>query len=249
MAEQLERAGRGHHRGRLPDLVGRRLRGGARGRRAQCGGRSIAGLARAVPGDIDRAWAALLGRARGRASTSSSRPRTCTSSTSCASTRDAVPRRGRGGRRATPARYSDDVEFSAEDATRSDLAFLCEVAAAAVEAGATTINLPDTVGYATAGRTSRAMFTRASRGPGRRTTSCLSAHCHNDLGHGGGQLARRRRRPARARWSARSTASASAPATPSLEEIVMALRRPRATRCRIDTGVVTTQLCPDQPGC
>src|SRR5512134_962533 len=48
----------------------------------------------------------------------------------------------------TAASYVEDVEFSAEDATRSDLDFLCDVAAAVVEAGARTVNLPDTVGYA-----------------------------------------------------------------------------------------------------
>ena len=46
-------------------------------------------------------------------------------------------------------KYTDDVQFSAEDATRSDMEFLCRVVEAVIKAGATTINLPDTVGYAT----------------------------------------------------------------------------------------------------
>ena len=75
--------------------------------------------------------------------------------------------------------YCDDVEFSAEDATRSGLAFLCDVAAAAVDAGATTINLPDTVGYALPSDIER-MFTTVAKRIGSGAT--LSAHCHNDLG-------------------------------------------------------------------
>ena len=77
------------------------------------------------------------------------------------------------------ARICDDVEFSAEDATRSDLAFLCEIAEAAVNAGATTINLPDTVGYALPADIER-MFTTVGARIGDRAV--LSAHCHNDLG-------------------------------------------------------------------
>ena len=75
--------------------------------------------------------------------------------------------------------YCDDVQFSAEDATRSDLEFLCEVAEAAVNAGATTINLPDTVGYALPSDIER-MFTTVGKRIGERAV--LSAHCHNDLG-------------------------------------------------------------------
>ena len=51
--------------------------------------------------------------------------------------------------------HTEDVEFSAEDATRSDLDFLCEVVAAAIEAGATVINIPDTVGYTVPASTRR----------------------------------------------------------------------------------------------
>ena len=96
------------------------------------------------------------------------------------------PRRGgragaRGGR-ATRAERVDEVEFSAEDATRSDPAFVAEVCRAAIEAGATTINLPDTVGYCLPDE--YAAFLR--RGPGAlpraRAASTLSVHCHDDLG-------------------------------------------------------------------
>ena len=74
-----------------------------------------------------------------------------------------------------------DVEWSAEDATRSDLDFLCEAIAAAIAEGATTINLPDTVGYTTPGE--YAMLFRAVRDRVPETERIvLSAHCHDDLG-------------------------------------------------------------------
>ena len=75
--------------------------------------------------------------------------------------------------------FVDDVEFSAEDATRSDLDFLCEVARAVVAAGATTLNLPDTVGYALPEDITH-MFGVVGRAVPADVT--LSAHCHDDLG-------------------------------------------------------------------
>jgi 2-isopropylmalate synthase len=78
-------------------------------------------------------------------------------------------------------RYTDDVEFSAEDASRTDLDFLCRVVEAAIAEGATTINLPDTVGYALP-REYGAMFRNIrERVPGSDRVT-FSAHCHDDLG-------------------------------------------------------------------
>ena len=78
-------------------------------------------------------------------------------------------------------RYTDDVEFSAEDASRTDLDFLCRVVEAAIAEGATTINLPDTVGYALP-REYGAMFRSVrERVPGSDRV-IFSAHCHDDLG-------------------------------------------------------------------
>jgi len=137
----------------------------------------IAGLARAIPADIDRAWAALAGAARPRIhvflATSDihlEHKLRITRQQCLEQVRTAV---------AHARAYCDDVEFSAEDATRTDLGFLCEVAVAAVRAGATTINLPDTVGYALPADIER-MFTAVARHIG--TLAVLSAHCHNDLG-------------------------------------------------------------------
>jgi 2-isopropylmalate synthase len=77
--------------------------------------------------------------------------------------------------------YTDDVEFSAEDATRSDLDFLVELVTAAVRAGATTINLPDTVGYTTPDEY-RALFAHMKAYVPAAETVTFSTHCHNDLG-------------------------------------------------------------------
>ncbi len=77
--------------------------------------------------------------------------------------------------------YADNVEFSAEDATRSDAGFLREIVTVAVEAGATTINLPDTVGYTTPDEY-RAMFARMKREIPGAEKIIFSTHCHNDLG-------------------------------------------------------------------
>jgi 2-isopropylmalate synthase len=77
--------------------------------------------------------------------------------------------------------HTSNVEFSAEDATRSDLEFLCRVIDAVIKAGATTINLPDTVGYATPDETReffRSIRTRVPHGD----DVVFSAHCHDDLG-------------------------------------------------------------------
>jgi len=79
--------------------------------------------------------------------------------------------------------YVDDVEFSAEDATRSDIGFLCEVITATIEAGATTINIPDTVGYALPEEHGRLFRTITERVPNIDRV-ILSAHCHDDLGLG-----------------------------------------------------------------
>ena len=75
----------------------------------------------------------------------------------------------------------DDVEFSAEDATRSDRDFLCRVVEAAINAVATTINLPDTVGYGVPEET-REFFAEVIRRVPNSDKAIFSAHCHDDLG-------------------------------------------------------------------
>ena len=77
--------------------------------------------------------------------------------------------------------FADDVEFSAEDATRSDLEFLLQLVGVAIEAGATTINLPDTVGYSTPAEYRRMFEIVRARVPGADRV-IFSTHCHDDLG-------------------------------------------------------------------
>ena len=77
--------------------------------------------------------------------------------------------------------YVDDVEFSPEDATRSDRDFLCQMVTVAVEAGATTINVPDTVGYTTPDEYGSLFRMLRERVPGAENV-IFSSHCHNDLG-------------------------------------------------------------------
>jgi 2-isopropylmalate synthase len=77
--------------------------------------------------------------------------------------------------------HVDVVEFSAEDAGRTDIDFLCQVCRVAVDAGATVLNLPDTVGYAVPEEYG-AMFTKVRESLGDPDGITLSAHCHDDLG-------------------------------------------------------------------
>jgi 2-isopropylmalate synthase len=77
--------------------------------------------------------------------------------------------------------HASEVEFSAEDATRSDVDFVCEVFATAVEEGATVLNVPDTVGYTLPAEYSNLIRTVKERVVGDRDIT-ISVHCHNDLG-------------------------------------------------------------------
>jgi 2-isopropylmalate synthase len=139
----------------------------------------VAALCRAVPGDIDRAWEAV-GQAR--------HPRLHTfiatsdihlfhklKKTRPQVLEDAV-------RAVSHAKaLCQDVEFSCEDASRSDIVFLCEILEAAIDAGANVVNLPDTVGYSVPGEYG-AMFKSIRERVPNIGRAILSTHCHNDLG-------------------------------------------------------------------
>src|SRR5205823_14869678 len=77
--------------------------------------------------------------------------------------------------------YTDDVEFSPEDGSRSDVEFMAEVIQTAIDEGATTINVPDTVGY-TMPHEYAAMFTKLYELVPDLRSVVVSVHCHNDLG-------------------------------------------------------------------
>ena len=78
-------------------------------------------------------------------------------------------------------RFTDDVQFSAEDATRSDLDFLCRVVEEVIKAGCTTVNLPDTVGYSIPDEIRDFFAAIRARVPNAHH-AVFSAHCHDDLG-------------------------------------------------------------------
>lgn len=79
------------------------------------------------------------------------------------------------------AKYTSNVEFSCEDATRSSVDFLCKSISTAIKAGATTINIPDTVGYTVPSEFSR-MISEIKNGVDNIEKTTISVHCHNDLG-------------------------------------------------------------------
>src|SRR5258708_8081997 len=77
--------------------------------------------------------------------------------------------------------HIDDVEWSAEDGTRSEMDFLCRIVEAVIKAGATTVNIPDTVGYTVPQEYTNFMRTLIEREPNS-DKAVFSVHCHNDLG-------------------------------------------------------------------
>jgi 2-isopropylmalate synthase len=199
----------------------------------------IAALARARREDIERAWEALKGAARPRMhvflATSDihlqyklkiSRERCLQQA------RESV---------VLAKSLCQDVEFSPEDATRTDRKFLCEVVQAVVDAGATTVNIPDTVGYTTPAEFAEIIHTIRRQVRGIENVT-ISVHCHDDLG-----LA-----------VANSIAAIDAGArqvectingigeragNASIEEIVM-IMRVRPDRCPWDTAIASEQLYP-----
>jgi len=138
-------------------------------------------------------------------------------------------------------RYTDDVQFSAEDATRSDLEFLCRVVDAVIAAGATTINLPDTVGYATP-EDIAAFFAAVRARVDGADRVVFSTHCHDDLGLAvANSLAAIRAGARQVECTINGIGERAGNA--SLEEIVMATRV-RADRLPYETGIRTEALYP-----
>ncbi len=136
-------------------------------------------------------------------------------------------------------RYADDVEFSAEDATRSDRDFLCRVIEGVIDAGCTTVNLPDTVGYSTPDEIFEFFHDILGRVPNA-DRAVFSAHCHNDLGLAvANSLAAIQAGVRQVECTINGIGERAGNA--ALEEIVMALRV-RADRFTCDTGIVSTGL-------
>jgi len=146
---------------------------------AEVAGATVCGLARCNDRDIDRAWDALMYAQSPRihvflATSAIHREH------KLKMTRDQVIDRAVASVRRAKA-VCPDVEFSPEDAARTEVDFLCDVVEAAIEAGATTVNIPDTVGYATP--TQYAQVIRSLRGRVKNIDrAVISTHCHDDLG-------------------------------------------------------------------
>ena len=137
--------------------------------------------------------------------------------------------------------YAEDVEFSAEDATRSDIDYLCEVLDAAVEAGASVLNVPDTVGYTTPPEYKH-LVEQVIKRVVRDRAVIVSVHCHNDLGLAvANSLAAIEAGARQVECTINGIGERAGNA--SLEEIVMALHV-RADRLPFETGIVTQQLYP-----
>ena len=135
--------------------------------------------------------------------------------------------------------YAEEVEFSAEDATRSDVDYLCEVLDTAVDAGAKVLNVPDTVGYTTPPEFTR-LVQQVRQRVVRDRDVIISVHCHNDLGLAvANSLAAIEAGARQVECTINGIGERAGNA--SLEEIVMALHV-RADRLPFQTGVNTKQL-------
>lgn len=197
----------------------------------------IAGLARACRQDIERAWEALRDAAHPRIhvflATSDIHLKY-----KLRITRDQCVEQARESIRFAKS-LCDDVEFSPEDATRTDPDFLCRVLDAVVEAGATTLNIPDTVGYTIPAEFGDLIMTIRQRVKGIENVT-ISAHCHNDLGMAVANALAAVAAGAR-QVECTINGIGERAGNASLEEIVMAMRV-RPDRFAYETGVVGEQI-------
>jgi 2-isopropylmalate synthase len=199
----------------------------------------VCGLARCVPADIDRAGEAVRPAARKRIHVF------------CATSKIHREHKLKKGKEQIiqisvesvkqARQYTDDVEFSPEDASRTELDFLEEVVHAAVEAGATTVNLPDSVGYATPGTYGEIFSHLFSKLPIlKQKNVILSCHCHDDLGLAvANSLAAIENGARQAECTINGIGERAGNA--ALEEIVMTLRT-RKDHFKIDTRIDATKI-------
>src|SRR3954470_19577167 len=202
---------------------------------------TVCGLARCTPKDIERAGEAVKGAAKSRIHVF------------CATSKIHREHKLRKGKQEIldlsvrsikqALGYTKDVEFSPEDASRTELEFLEEITQAAIEAGATTINLPDTVGYATPKGYGEIFSHLIAKLPIiKQKNVILSSHCHNDLGMAvANSLAAVEGGARQVECTINGIGERAGNA--ALEEIVMALRT-RNDFYKIDTGVDATKIYP-----
>ena len=140
---------------------------------------TICALARATDADIDLAWEAVRAAERPRIHTFLAASDVHLEHKLRMTREEAIERARAAVARARA--YCDCVQFSPEDASRAEPGFLCEMVAAAIDAGATTINIPDTVGYSTPDEFGRLIERIVGCVPDG-GSAVVSVHCHNDLG-------------------------------------------------------------------
>lgn len=197
----------------------------------------IAALARCNPADIDRAGESLKPAERFRIHTFIATSDLHLERKLRISRDQCIESLSKGVRQARD--YTDDVEFSAEDATRTDMDFLCRVVETAIDAGASTINLPDTVGYCTPQEIEDFFTEIQSRVPNA-TRAVFSTHCHDDLGLAvANSLAALRAGVRQIECTINGVGERAGNA--SLEEVVMATRV-RPDRLPYTTTIESTEL-------
>ena len=199
---------------------------------------TVASLARALNKDIDAAWEAVK-RAK--------KPRIhvfLATSDLHLQYKLKMSREEALERIVTEVRYArnlcPDIEFSLEDATRTDLDYMCRVVETAINCGATTINLPDTVGYASPGDITEMVNTVRNRVPNI-DKAIISMHCHDDLGQATANSLAGVRAGARQIECTLCGIGERAGNT-ALEEVVMAMKT-RPDIYDTETGIKTEELC------
>jgi 2-isopropylmalate synthase len=197
----------------------------------------IAGLARAKDVDIDRCWEAVKVAERPRIHTFIATSEIHIKYKLKSTQEEVLEATVAAVKRAK--NYTEDVEFSAEDAHRTDQDYLCRVVEAAIKAGATTINIPDTVGYGLPWEFGERIRNLMSRVPGIERV-VVSAHCHNDLGVGVANSLEAIRSGAR-QVECTINGIGERAGNASLEELVMALRT-RKDFFHFDTGIRTEEI-------
>jgi 2-isopropylmalate synthase len=197
----------------------------------------ICGLARANRGDIDKAWEAIRPAAKPRIHTFLATSELHMKHKLRMTRAEVLARVGEMV--AYAKSFCDDVEFSPEDAGRSDPEFLHEVLALAIRSGATTLNIPDTVGYTTPDEFGALIRGIREKVPGVEGV-VISVHCHDDLGLATANTLAGLQAGARQAEVTINGIGERAGNT-SLEEIVMTLAT-RAAKLNLRTGVDATQL-------
>ena len=199
----------------------------------------VCGLARAVKGDIDRAAEATKPAAASRIHTFIATSPIHMKEKLRMSPEEVLKQAEWAVKYAR--RFTDDVEFSPEDAGRSELEFLCRVVETAIAAGATTVNIPDTVGYNVPGQFGALIRQLMERVPNA-DQAVFSVHCHNDLGLAVANSLEAVMNGAR-QVECTVNGLGERAGNASLEEIVMAVRT-RQDVFPCDTGLETTQIVP-----